>query len=39
VIPGLRYIVVYRIRETEDSIFVDAVFHGAQEEQRNERRL
>jgi plasmid stabilization system protein ParE len=39
VIPGLRYIVVYRIRESEDLIFVDAVFHGAQEEERDEGRL
>jgi toxin ParE1/3/4 len=39
VIPGLRYIVVYRIREREDLIIVGAVFHGAQEEQRGEGRL
>jgi plasmid stabilization system protein ParE len=39
VIPGLRYIVVYRIREIEDLILVDAVFHGAQVEKRSEGGL
>ena len=39
VIPKLRYIVVYRISGTEDLIFVDAVFHGAQEEGRSVGRL
>jgi plasmid stabilization system protein ParE len=31
VIPGLPYIVVYRVREDEGFISIDAVFHGAQE--------
>jgi toxin ParE1/3/4 len=36
VIPRLPYIVVYRIQEDEGLIFVDAVFHGAQD--RDEER-
>ena len=39
VIPKLRYIVVYRISGTEDLIFVDAVFQGAQVEERSEGGL
>jgi toxin ParE1/3/4 len=39
VVPGLRYIVVYRIRESDDLIIVDAVFHGAQEGERGDGRL
>jgi toxin ParE1/3/4 len=31
VIPRLPYIVVYRVQEDEGLIFVDAVFHGAQD--------
>jgi len=31
VIPGLPYILVYQVREDEDLISVDAIFHGAQE--------
>jgi toxin ParE1/3/4 len=31
VIPGLPYILVYQIREDEDLVSVDAVFHGAQD--------
>jgi toxin ParE1/3/4 len=31
VIPGLPYVIVYRVREDEDFISIDAVFHGAQD--------
>jgi len=31
VIPGLPYILVYQVREDEDLVSVDAIFHGAQE--------
>jgi toxin ParE1/3/4 len=31
VIPGLTYILVYQVREDEDLVSVDAVFHGAQD--------
>jgi toxin ParE1/3/4 len=30
VIPGLPYILVYRVHEEQDVVSVDAVFHGAQ---------
>ena len=30
VIPGLPYIVAYRFQEDEGLVFIDAVFHGAQ---------
>jgi addiction module RelE/StbE family toxin len=29
VIPGLPYIVVYRVREDDQLVIIDAVFHGA----------
>jgi toxin ParE1/3/4 len=31
VIPGLPYIIVYEVRENEDLVSVDAIFHGAQD--------
>jgi toxin ParE1/3/4 len=33
-IPRLPYIIVYRIEENSGLIFVDAVFHGAQDRDR-----
>jgi toxin ParE1/3/4 len=31
VIPGLPYVIVYQIHETDDIVTVDAIFHGAQD--------
>ncbi|HEV3185389.1 MAG TPA: type II toxin-antitoxin system RelE/ParE family toxin [Xanthobacteraceae bacterium] len=31
VIPGLPYILVYQVQESENLVSVDAVFHGAQD--------
>lgn len=31
VIPGLPYVLVYQVREDQDLVSVDAVFHGAQD--------
>ncbi|MFL4970095.1 MAG: type II toxin-antitoxin system RelE/ParE family toxin [Xanthobacteraceae bacterium] len=31
VIPGLPYILVYEIREEEELVIINAVFHGAQD--------
>ncbi|MFL4982137.1 MAG: hypothetical protein ACJ8EN_01010 [Xanthobacteraceae bacterium] len=30
-IPGLPYILVYEIREEEELVIINAVFHGAQD--------
>lgn len=35
VIPGLPYIIVYRLEENEGLVVIDAVFHGAQDRDRD----
>jgi toxin ParE1/3/4 len=34
VVPGLPYIIVYQVRDNEELVSVDAVFHGAQEREK-----
>jgi addiction module RelE/StbE family toxin len=34
VVPGLPYIIVYQVRENEELVSVDAVFHGAQDREK-----
>jgi hypothetical protein len=34
VVPGLPYIIVYQVRENEELVSVDAVFHGAQDRKK-----
>jgi toxin ParE1/3/4 len=37
VIPSLPYIIVYQVREEESLVIVAAVFHGAQDRDRDRR--
>src|ERR1700680_5279115 len=37
VVPGLPYIIVYQVRENEELVSVDAVFHDAQDQEKRWR--